>query len=504
MKILLLNPKTIYESWPFPDDFWRCMAKVTGVTLPQLAATIPGYQCDIYDGVTRQNTVKEYFNILSKYDVIALTIVSPALALNTELNIKIIRKNFPNKVIILGGHHATAYHKEWIDKGVHIVVRGEGEETFPLLMKKLSSQEDLAGIEGITYWTGNNIRVNKDRDFISQLDSLPLPSWDKVDLSKSYYPLGGRGNAATIETSRGCKHQCIFCNASQMWRYSQRYKSVRRVIEEFKLLYKLGVDNVSIADDNFGSFYERDREIFEQLIIGNIDVYMWAFMRTDTVLFYPDFIKLAARAGLKEVLVGFESDNDREINFYNKKLSRMQVKDYLEVYRILQQNNIMVFGSFVTNSLFPEEPDADSKINPSHICDVAMYMDIAPIKGSKWFEKLEEEQLIATNTFYYTRYIPCYKAKVYQSKFIFLIRQLKGILNLKVIRFFVLGPQRERRIIFNIYLQLIKKVFSPSLHQVVTFFSLLRKDISLKEKQNVILQRYLSPKCISKLSEDLS
>ena len=46
MKILLMNPKIIYQSWPVPTatELWKYLSNGWGVTFPQLCATIPEYE----------------------------------------------------------------------------------------------------------------------------------------------------------------------------------------------------------------------------------------------------------------------------------------------------------------------------------------------------------------------------------------------------------------------------------------------------------------------------
>jgi len=284
-----------------------------------------------------------------------------------------------------------------------------------------------------------------------------------------------------------------------MWRQTQRYKSVDRVIEEVKELKNLGVDNIAIADDNFGTFYERDKAIFERLLKEEIKVYFWAFMRVDMILNYPDLIKTAAQAGLKEVLIGFESVHDEELKIYNKQLNKVQVHDYQEAYRLLKEQDIMVFGSFVENTFLKKINNGQRLLNPNKFCDISMHMDFAPVKETSWFDKLAKENLIIVDTFYYHRYIPSYKQVNRKKDKMFFWKVLRGILNEKVIGFVIFGPSRERKIIGKIYWELLKNLLTPKFKQLVDGFILINPKYSPLEKQRKLVERYINEEYIRDL-----
>lgn len=498
MKILLMIPKVIYESWPFPTDFWRCLKKVAGVTLPQLAAAIPGQQCDIFDGNVEKTSLKQYAKMLSRFDVVALSVVSSAVALNTEVTVKLIKAISPDTSIILGGHHATFYDKQWIDKGADVVIRREGEETFKEVVGVLEKGGDLAGITGITFRNNNGIIVNPDRDFIFNLDSLPFPAWEKIEFSKYRLNLGGKGIGAAVETSRGCGYRCAFCCASSMWKHSQRYKSVGRVLEEFRYLYRKGVDNIAIGDDNFGSNYERDIKILEGIVKENMKLHLWMFCRVDSVLTHPDFIHLAMKAGLKEVIVGYESLNQETLDRYSKGLKReITVKNFEDAYNLLRRHGVLVFGAFVGEIL--SSAKADNSIKTGPVCDVAMYQDLIPMRGIEDYERLEEKELIAVNSFYYDRYIPSYNKRKGFKTVLVALRQLSSLVNPHIFKVLFLCNTRNQKVLLGVYYVLFKKFFSLSVRKLVNSLICVFPWGSLGSRQNRIVSRYTNNRYINSL-----
>ncbi|HNX82691.1 MAG TPA: cobalamin B12-binding domain-containing protein [Candidatus Omnitrophota bacterium] len=122
MNILLLNPIPLYETWPIPNDFWRCFTRVASCTFPQLASMVPGENVRILDGLVERVDLASYARILASTDIIGLSAVSAVTALNTEITIKFIKRLNPKATIVLGGHHASAYPLEWLSRGADIII----------------------------------------------------------------------------------------------------------------------------------------------------------------------------------------------------------------------------------------------------------------------------------------------------------------------------------------------------------------------------------------------
>jgi len=90
-----------------------------------------------------------------------------------------IKEKFPDKIIILGGHHATIMQEKILEqnKSIDIVVYGEGEITAVELMDAISSNktssENLSKIDGIIFRDENgNIIKTKPRELIENLDEF--------------------------------------------------------------------------------------------------------------------------------------------------------------------------------------------------------------------------------------------------------------------------------------------------------------------------------------------
>src|SRR5512143_2399351 len=79
------------------------------------------------------------------------------------------------------GSDPVDHLRDYFDNGVDVVICGEGEETAVELMRA-APRGDLAGIAGIAYPTPDGPRQTPKRPLIRDLDALPFPAWDLVDI----------------------------------------------------------------------------------------------------------------------------------------------------------------------------------------------------------------------------------------------------------------------------------------------------------------------------------
>jgi len=499
VKILFLNPIIIYESWPFASDFWRHMMGVIGITYPQLAAVIPNDDVAIFDGFTERIEHSDYIRLLLNYDIIAITAVSSVTALNIEANIKLIKMLAKEVKVILGGHHATFYAKEWLEKGADIIILNEGEQTFKETIAVLKQKGDLSKVNGIAFRIEKEIIYTQRRPLIKNLDTLPMPKWDLIRFQLYQNVFGNKQPCAAIETSRGCSFGCVFCCVHTMWEGMQRYKSIDRVVEEFNILKQRGAKNIFIADDNFGSNMLRDREILEKII--DLNVNLWMFCRADTVFNNPEFILLASRAGLKEVFVGFEDVSDEGLEFYHKGMDDIDaISHYKQAYEILHRNNILVLGSFVANPLNNKRSKKNIAISYNSICDVALHLNIIPMKGTKIYEELMRQNKLCGDTFYADRMLCVFNDYNIQKGCVLFWKSLSGLINIKVLKLLFTFSKCKiwhRRRLCHIFGCLFKNVSNISFSKIKFLIIFLSPYLSPQIKQQKMRNEYLNKQFLS-------
>jgi radical SAM superfamily enzyme YgiQ (UPF0313 family) len=122
-------------------------------------------------------------------------------------------------------------------------IAGEGEEAFARVLGQGAGRSP-SPVEGFIAKGEKNL---SGPACIQDLDSLPSPDWNCLDL-KNYFGRGGMGN---LQTKRGCPFSCIYCTYPLIEGKAVRLRSPRRVADEAEALLRQGVKNVFIVDNIF-------------------------------------------------------------------------------------------------------------------------------------------------------------------------------------------------------------------------------------------------------------
>jgi len=159
-------------------------------------------------------------------------------------------------VVILGGPDPTLVPETYLaDPAVDLVVHHEGEQTIARLLDHVDAGTlDLASIAdepGIAFRTGDRVVVNRPRPPIADLDTLPLPARDLIDMSR-YLETWEDANgysSMTISTTRGCPYGCSWC-ADAVHGDGFRQRSPESVAAEVKALKEAyDITRLRMVDD---------------------------------------------------------------------------------------------------------------------------------------------------------------------------------------------------------------------------------------------------------------
>ncbi len=158
--------------------------------------------------------------------------------------------------VVLGGPDPTTDPAAYLaDENVDIVVHHEGEKTLVRLLDMCDAQEltleQLAGEPGVAYRLNGAVSVNTPRPPIENLDGLPLPARDLIDMDRYLHQWENDNGytSITVATTRGCPYGCQWCqDAVHGAGFRQRSpKSVAAEIKHLKDQY--GVESIRIIDD---------------------------------------------------------------------------------------------------------------------------------------------------------------------------------------------------------------------------------------------------------------
>ena len=137
-------------------------------------------------------------------------------------------------VVILCGADAADHHEIYLAKGADYVLIGEGEETLIELLEALAKKQDPNPILGLAT---SSTQLVKRRPDIADLDKIPFPAWDLVDVEK-YRAIWLKRHgyfSMNMVTTRGCPFHCNWC-AKPIWGQRYHSRSPENVAAEMKWL----------------------------------------------------------------------------------------------------------------------------------------------------------------------------------------------------------------------------------------------------------------------------
>jgi len=159
-------------------------------------------------------------------------------------------------VVVVGGPDPTKSPGIYASRPeVDIVVHHEGEQTIAAIMALIDSGdltfEVLQHEPGVAYRKEGQLVVNKPRSPIENLDTLPLPARDLIDMDRYlnvWQEMNGY-SSLTISTTRGCPYGCSWCRDA-VHGNEFRQRSPGNVAAEVKLLKETyHIDRLRVVDD---------------------------------------------------------------------------------------------------------------------------------------------------------------------------------------------------------------------------------------------------------------
>jgi len=223
---------------------------------------------------------------------------------------QIIKEWDRRKIVVMGGAHVSCDPEGLLRSPfVDHVVLGEGEVRFPLLLEQIGKgkAKNIEKVDGIGYRNDGEIRINPLQDFIQDLDSLPQPARELLDLDR--YRLR-RKRSTMIITSRGCPHGCAYCSAHLVMGTSFRTRSPEAILTEMMECQKqYGIRIFDIEDDNFTFDQERAKQLMNLIIetFGEGKIELSAMNGISFASLDDELLKLMKKAGFHTINLSYIS-----------------------------------------------------------------------------------------------------------------------------------------------------------------------------------------------------
>ena len=312
--------------------------------------------------------------------------------------------------VIICGSDATDHYASYLKKGADFVLLGEGEATLSELLARLTGKTEtpFEEILGLGFSEEKRRKGEKEnspfhlispspfhttprRPDLRDLDALPFPAWDLVDVEKyrnvwlarhGYYSMN-------MVTTRGCPFHCNWC-AKPIWGQRYNSRSPENVAAEMKWLKETYYpDHLWFADDILGlkpGWLPRFADAVER---ENAGIPFKALSRVDLLLREGE-VDALRRAGADIIWVGAESGSQKILTAMEK---GTKVEEIYEAARRMHRAGVKI--AFFLQFGYPGETRADIEKTMQMVRDL-MPDDIGmsvsyPLPGTKFFDRVKDQ-----------------------------------------------------------------------------------------------------------------
>ncbi|MCE5210929.1 MAG: B12-binding domain-containing radical SAM protein, partial [Deltaproteobacteria bacterium] len=379
MRIAVIAPPYPLEEMPSPP---------LGVTYVAAAFEAAGAEVKIFDYIVSAYTKENLEKQLKSFKPDAVGATSVTMNFYDARQILFDVKNYnPEIITMMGGPHVSFTAEETLKQypEIDLIVIGEGEDTIAELTPVIRQKDKWHNIRGIAYRNENEIVMTGKRDFITDIDRIPLPARRLLPISR-YRALGF---PVSLITGRGCPYSCIFCLGRKMVGSKVRKRNPHLVLDEIEQIIHYGFDRINIADDLFTTDKERVKEICTGIKERSLKFPWSAFARVDTVS--QEVFDLMAEAGCDSVSFGVETGNPEMLKRIKKGIKLEQV--YAAV-KMCQQAGMIAHASFIIG-LPGETRDTLQETEKFAKSTRALYgyHFLAPFPGTTVREKIQDYDL---------------------------------------------------------------------------------------------------------------
>lgn len=301
-------------------------------------------------------------------------------------------------LVVVGGPEPANYAENYLEHGADVVVIGEGEETMRELLPHLieSGPRGMDHIDGIVYRQDEQVTRTNARPFIADLDSLPFPDRESIDLDR-YVDVWrrhhGRGSVSLI-TARGCPYTCTWCSHA-VFGYSHRRRSPENVADEVEIIIdRYGPDMLWYADDVFTIKPSWFRAYAEELQKRSIRIPFETISREDRLS--EEVVRILAEMGCFRLWIGSESGSQRVLDRMQRRTNAERVPKMVQLlqrYGIEAGMFIMLGYEGETEDDLFETVDRLKSASPDRLLTTLAY----PIKGTPYYNEVRDRILPLTS-----------------------------------------------------------------------------------------------------------
>lgn len=319
-------------------------------------------------------------------DVIGFTCVTALYPLVSQM-IRFVKENHPKIITVVGGHHVSFMYMETLQETqVDFVCRGEGEESFPALLKALEASDRYPAITGMVYMKDDMFYNDEKIVILQDINNIPRITMDLVAPEFQFTP--------KIVSSRGCPFKCTYCSISAFYNGIYRQRRVEDVIQDIKDYISWGYKHFWFHDDNLTVDAVWLNKFCDLVKSEKLKFTFSCMSRVDLICKDPKLIQRLADSGCNMMSIGIESGVPEVLKSINKKISLSQIYQAVKIMKNLKisYDFFMLLGSgdeFDTPKIIEKNIKFFSKLPGLILISI-----LTPFPGTAVYERLKRENRI--------------------------------------------------------------------------------------------------------------
>jgi anaerobic magnesium-protoporphyrin IX monomethyl ester cyclase len=279
-------------------------------------------------------------------DIVGFSVITTSSGSLHDL-VEKTRRALPKALIALGGPHPSSFRERVLkDTEADVAVVGEGERTFEAVVRARLEGQSMSGIPGLIWRApdGQIVTNPGSMPLIEDLDSLPLPAFDLIDLARygelrSLSPIEKRRYIPFV-TSRGCPYHCNYCHNifGKRW----RMQSSERIVDDVTYLTrKYGIRDVDFLDDIFNLDGRRVTEVCQGIQRRDLKLRIATSNGVRTDLLTREVVDAFVDAGWYYSVFSLETGSPRLQELIGK---RLNISKFLEGLHMSVRRGVFSYG----------------------------------------------------------------------------------------------------------------------------------------------------------------
>ncbi len=325
MKVLLVSADTEQINMPVLPLGLACVAGATQTA---------GHDVKLINLMAREDTGMVLKEALKGFhpELIGISVTNiddqsmenPRFLLDSVKRVVAKYRSLSDAPIILGGAGYSIFPRSALAYlGADMGIQGEGETAFVTLLERLRRKADLSGIPGLYLQEGG---LQGEVRFSKNLDECPLPLLDI--LFSSLPTFKDQEIWIPFQTRRGCSLKCSYCCPAIIEGRIMRKHSPGHVAEVISRYVEAGFDHFYFVDNTFNLPPSYAKALCDRLVTLRLSITWRCILHPWKV--DEELVEKMARAGCKEVSLGFESGSKEILQAMRKNFHPEEVRQISE------------------------------------------------------------------------------------------------------------------------------------------------------------------------------